>query len=131
LAFREYTHGASAIQSRNYKTIESLCRLPNAERISGPGYDAVPEIRNQIASGHMTVEDALHAARLPADAVADVKAAMAEFASAISDWRRMHHNLAVRMLGFRRGTGYTEGVPYLAAARNESVFTCPFAERAA
>jgi tryptophan 2,3-dioxygenase len=128
VAFREYTHGASAIQSRNYKKIESLCRLPNAERISGPGYEAVPEVRGEVASGQVTVEDALRAAALPANEADEVSTAMAAFAAAITDWRRMHHNLAVRMLGVRPGTGYTEGVPYLAAAREESVFTCPFAE---
>ncbi|MET0527641.1 MAG: tryptophan 2,3-dioxygenase family protein, partial [Microvirga sp.] len=42
MTFREYTDGASAIQSRSYKTIESLCRQPDPERLAGPGYDAVP-----------------------------------------------------------------------------------------
>jgi tryptophan 2,3-dioxygenase len=129
-AFREYTHGASAIQSRNYKTIESLCRLPSAERIAGPGYEAVPEVREQILAGQMTIEDALRAARLPADQQAAVMSAMAAFETAITDWRRMHHNLAMRMLGTRRGTGYTEGVPYLAEARSQPVFSCPFAAAA-
>jgi len=131
MAFREFTHGASAIQSRNYKMIESLCRLPDAERIAGPGYDAVPEVRERIVAGQMTIEDALLAAHLPADATAEVGEAMAAFEMSITDWRRMHHNLAMRMLGMRRGTGYTEGVPYLAEARSQPVFSCPYAYRAA
>jgi tryptophan 2,3-dioxygenase len=36
----------------------------------------------------------------------------------------------MRMLGTRRGTGYTEGVPYLAEARSQPVFSCPFAAAA-
>jgi tryptophan 2,3-dioxygenase len=131
IAFREYTHGASAIQSRNYKIIESLCRLPDAERIAGPGYEAVPEVRARIAGGQLTVENALDATNLPPDQLSDVTTAMTEFATAITDWRRMHHNLAARMLGVRRGTGYTEGVPYLARETTQPVFTCPFARQAA
>jgi tryptophan 2,3-dioxygenase len=45
----------------------------------------------------------------------------------VMGWRRTHHNLAMRMLGMRRGTGYTAGVPYLAEARDIPVFRCPFA----
>lgn len=131
IAFREFTHGASAIQSRNYKRIESLCRLPAAERIAGPGYDAVPEVRESIVAGQVTIEDALRAAQLSAEEAAPVGEAMATFEAAITDWRRMHHNLAMRMLGMRRGTGYTEGVPYLAEARSQPVFNCPYASRAA
>jgi tryptophan 2,3-dioxygenase len=127
VAFREYTHGASAIQSRNYKLIESLCRLPAAERIAGPGYEAVPEVRERIVAGQPTIEDARRAANLTADQAAELSHAMAAFEAAITDWRRMHHNLAMRMLGVRRGTGYTEGVPYLAEARSQPVFSCPFA----
>jgi tryptophan 2,3-dioxygenase len=130
MTFREYTHGASAIQSRNYKTIESLCRLPSAERIAGPGYDAVPDVRERVLAGQTTIEDALAGSRLPADALASVRQAMEAFESAVMDWRRMHHNLAMRMLGMKRGTGYTEGVPYLAEAKSQPVFSCPFAHAA-
>jgi hypothetical protein len=51
MAFREFTDGASAIQSRSYKTIESLCRRPNAARLAGPGYEAVPEVRARYWPG--------------------------------------------------------------------------------
>jgi hypothetical protein len=33
--FWECTDGASAIQSRSYKTIESLCRRPDEDRLAG------------------------------------------------------------------------------------------------
>lgn len=131
MTFRESTDGASAIQSRNYKTIESLCRRPDAERLAGPGYDAVPEVRERVLAGQPTLEDALATARMSADELAGIREAMDALEAAIMDWRRMHHNLAMRMLGMRRGTGYTEGVPYLAEAKAVPLFTCPYAQKAA
>jgi tryptophan 2,3-dioxygenase len=53
--------------------------------------------------------------------------AMQAFEGEMLGWRRTHYNLATRMLGLRRGTGYTEGVPYLAETRDAPVFGCPFA----
>jgi len=47
---------------------------------------------------------------------------MAAFEAAVLAWRRTHHNLAVRTLGAKRGTGHTAGVPYLAAHRDTPVF---------
>lgn len=108
------------------KMIESLCRLPASERIAGPGYEAVPDVRERVLAGQTTIEDALLGARLPADANAQVIKAMSGLEGAIMEWRRVHHNLAMRMLGLRRGIGYTEGVPYLASGREEPVFGCPF-----
>jgi tryptophan 2,3-dioxygenase len=48
---------------------------------------------------------------------------MQRFEAAIMAWRQTHYRLAVRMLGERRGTGYTEGVPYLHEARRVRLFT--------
>jgi tryptophan 2,3-dioxygenase len=127
MAFREFTDGASAIQSRSYKTIESLCRRPDADRLAGPGYDAVPEVRAKVLAGQPTLEDALARASLQPAEAAEIRAAMAAFEGEVMGWRRTHHNLAMRMLGMRRGTGYTAGVPYLAEARDIPVFRCPFA----
>ena len=36
--FRAFTDGASAIQSRNYKVMESLCRRPDADRLDSAAY---------------------------------------------------------------------------------------------
>jgi tryptophan 2,3-dioxygenase len=127
MIFREYTDGASAIQSRSYKTIESLCRRPDPERLAGPGYDAVPEVRARVLAGQTTLEDALPQSRLSPSERAEIRAAMAAFEVEIKGWRRTHHSLAMRMLGMRRGTGYTAGVPYLDETRNLPLFTCPFA----
>ena len=112
LTFREFTDGASAIQSRNYKLVESLCRRPDAERLDSPAYRSVPEVRRQVLSGRPTVSDCAHLS----------SEALQGFEDALDHWRRSHYKLALRMLGERRGTGYTEGVPYLARARSLPVF---------
>jgi tryptophan 2,3-dioxygenase len=126
LTFREYTDGASAIQSRSYKTVESLCRAPDAERLDSPAYRSVPEVRARVLAGRPNLDDALTSARasgaLTVGAHDDVRAAMSGFEAALLKWRQTHYRLAVRMLGERRGTGYTEGVPYLAKARALRVF---------
>jgi tryptophan 2,3-dioxygenase len=119
LEFREYTDGASAIQSRSYKELESLCRRPDADRLAGPGYDATPEVRARVLAGRVTVQDAV--AGCP-DPRGEVREAMAAFEASVLAWRRTHHNLAMRMLGLKRGTGHTDGVPYLAAHRDTPVF---------
>ena len=131
LRFREYTDGASAIQSRNYKRLESLCRRPDADRLDSPAYRSVPEIRARVIAGQPTIDEALrrrsHRAAGPDEHTA-VAAAMDSFEAAILKWRKTHCSIAVRMLGERRGTGDTEGVPYLEQARDIPVFAggCPF-----
>ncbi len=126
LTFREYTEGASAIQSRNYKIVESLCAPPERSRLNSVAYQSVPEIREELISGQLNLQDLLLAARcswlLPA-VYADLKAAMLSFESVLLQWRRTHYRLAVRMLGDRPGSGYTEGTPYLKSAQSIRVFT--------
>ncbi|WP_308291165.1 hypothetical protein [Micromonospora sp. DH13] len=125
--FREYTEGASAIQSRSYKLVESLCRTPEGSRLDSAAYRSVPEVREWVLAGHPSV-DAAHRAAVRAGRLAGadrdrVEREMRAFADAVLGWRRTHHRLAVRMLGARPGTGYTEGTPYLAAVRSTPVFT--------
>ncbi|MFI7517571.1 tryptophan 2,3-dioxygenase family protein [Micromonospora echinofusca] len=127
-AFRTFTEGASAIQSRHYKIVESLCRAPGTARLDSPAYLSVPEVRTAIMHGQISLDDVLDAAhQSPPDPA--LGAAVREFAAAISQWRQTHYRLAVRILGpERNGTGYTEGTPYLRDARQESVFHhCPSA----
>jgi len=127
LTFREFTEGASAIQSRSYKTVESLCRVPERSRLDSPAYRSVPEVRERVLAGQPNLDDALESARasgrLTSEMHAAVRSAMERFEAALLAWRQTHYRLAVRMLGERRGTGYTEGVPYLAEARSIRVFT--------
>ncbi|MGC4807881.1 tryptophan 2,3-dioxygenase family protein [Micromonospora sp. DT233] len=125
--FRAYTEGASAIQSRSYKAMESLCRTPEGDRLDSPAYRSVPEVRERVRAGRPCVDAAYTAAardgRLAGPERDLVRRRMREFASAVLQWRRTHHRLAVRMLGAQPGTGYTEGTPYLAGVRAIPVFT--------
>ncbi|MEU4781337.1 tryptophan 2,3-dioxygenase family protein [Micromonospora sp. NPDC023633] len=125
--FRQYTEGASAIQSRSYKLMESLCRTPEGARLESPAYQQVPEVRDRVHAGQPSVDEAFRAAvreGLLTGADAELVAgAMRTFAAAVLQWRRTHHRLATRMLGPRPGTGYTEGTPYLAAVRSIPVFS--------
>ncbi|MTK03550.1 tryptophan 2,3-dioxygenase family protein [Micromonospora sp. CP22] len=125
--FRQYTEGASAIQSRSYKLIESLCRRPEADRLESVAYQSVPEIQARVRDGQPTIEQTYRSAvadgRLSGAEGVLVARRMAAFAGALMQWRRTHLRLATRMLGMRSGTGYTEGTPYLAAVSATPVFT--------
>ncbi|SCL44429.1 Tryptophan 2,3-dioxygenase (vermilion) [Micromonospora citrea] len=125
--FRQYTEGASAIQSRSYKLVESLCRTPEEGRLDSVAYRSVPEVRAAVRAGQPTIDEAyrsaVRAGRLDGAERALVARRMEAFAGALSQWRRTHHRIAARMLGPRSGTGYTEGTPYLAAVRAVPVFT--------
>ncbi|GGM24722.1 MULTISPECIES: tryptophan 2,3-dioxygenase family protein [Micromonospora] len=125
--FRAYTEGASAIQSRSYKLMESLCRTPDRSRLDSAAYRSVPEVRDRVRAGQPSVDEAYRAAvrggRLDAAEQALLVGQLHGFSTAVLQWRRTHHGLATRMLGPRPGTGYTEGTPYLAATRGIAVFT--------
>lgn len=127
LTFRQFTDGASAIQSRNYKRMESVCRTPDRERIDSPAYFSTPEVRAAVLAGQPTIDRALQAGTLSAEQATAVRAAMDRFAAALLKWRRTHHSVAARMLGEHRGTGDTEGRAYLAQGMAIPVFAprCP------
>ena len=114
LEFREFTDGASAIQSRNYKLVESLCARPSEARLDSPASGRC----RRCASACWPAS--VRSATLEPDAAA--RAAMERFESALAHWRNSHYKLALKMLGQRRGTGYTEGVPYLNDVRALPVF---------
>jgi selenocysteine lyase/cysteine desulfurase/tryptophan 2,3-dioxygenase len=127
--FRAFTEGASAIQSRTYKTVESLCRMPERPRLDSLAYRSVPEVRERVLAGQATLEDALErvvrAHWLSAGEHTALAHAMGRFADTLLRWRETHYRLAVRMLGERPGTGYTEGTPYLRSVRKIPVFASP------
>src|SRR5215218_1654680 len=93
--FREFTEGASAIQSRNYKLVESLCRQPDPTRLDAPAYLSVPEVRERVLAGQVTLDEAFQAARttgrLSARDVDDLEQAMQHFAATLLRWRRTHY----------------------------------------
>ena len=113
------TSDSSAIQSRNYKLIESLCRRPDVERLDSPAYRSVAPVRERVLGGLPNLSEALAGASIDR---AGIHRAMDRFQAVLLEWRQTHFRLAVRMLGERRGTGYTEGVPYLDQGREAPVF---------
>jgi tryptophan 2,3-dioxygenase len=126
-AFRIYTEGASAIQSRNYKRVESLCNKPADERLHSLAYQSVPEIQRLVLDGHETLNDVYLLARASGrhsgETLLELAEAMKKFETGLKRWRQSHYSIAVRMLGSGTGTGYTEGTPYLNAVRNLPVFS--------
>lgn len=124
--FRQFTEGASAIQSANYKMVEALCRRQDPERLDSAAYHSVPGVRRQVMSGMTTLDEtfakARDAGRLTPAARGEVASAMDQFALMLRLWRQTHYRLALRMLGEARGTGYTEGTPYLRQVREIPVF---------
>ncbi|MER7839731.1 tryptophan 2,3-dioxygenase [Streptomyces sp. NPDC096040] len=129
--FREFTEGASAIQSAGYKTFESLCSTPHLARLASPAYTSVPEVRERVVGGQPTVQGTWHDLiaehRLDAAGDAALRAAADRLESTHQRWKQTHYRLAVRMIGERTGTGYTEGVPYLAEVLGNRLF--PAADR--
>ncbi|MCP2322941.1 tryptophan 2,3-dioxygenase [Hamadaea flava] len=120
--FRVYTEGASAIQSRSYKRVESLCRMPAQPRLDSTAYRSVPEVRDTVLAGQPSVAEAYGSAELTGPQRDLLDRRMTEFSTVLLQWRQTHYRIAVRMLGTRPGTGYTEGTPYLAAVRDIPVF---------
>ena len=114
--FRDFTQGASAIQSEAYKRFEARCGTPPDVRYSSPAFESVPTVKTEVSTDGVALVDVwLEAdARRPGDpGVARVGASMAALETAHRRWKRAHLTVATRMLGDARGTGYTAGVPYL------------------
>lgn len=132
--FRRFTEGASAIQSAGYKTVESLCRRPDGDRLDSTAYRSVPDVRIAVQAGQATLDEAFAAAcQNNAFGAAHrqlVETEMAKFARQLLRWRQAHYEIARRFLGEKGGTGYTEGVPYLADVRQIAVFNTVAPERA-
>ncbi|MFJ9120081.1 tryptophan 2,3-dioxygenase [Streptomyces sp. NPDC102394] len=124
--FRDFTEGASAIQSAGYKTFESLCSTPAAARLDSPAFTSVPSVRARVLHGRPTVQgtwsDLAAAHRLTPEAETALDTAAARLEAVHQRWKQTHYRLAVRMLGERTGTGYTQGVPYLASVLDNRLF---------
>jgi tryptophan 2,3-dioxygenase len=124
--FRTFTEGASAIQSRSYKRVESLCATPTDSRLNSIAYMSVPEVREHVLAGQATIDDLRRKVEMDGTVdsgfMRDMSAAMSGFQDTLVRWRQSHYGIAVKMLGKSPGTGYTEGTPYLNDTRNLSVF---------
>ena len=123
--FREFTHGASAIQSEQYKRFEARCWTPTAARLASPAFDQVPAVRAELGENRRTLMGAWLDTdrRSPGDpAVARVAASMAALEAAHRRWKNTHVTVASRMLGDARGSGDTSGVAYLRAWLDHRLF---------
>jgi tryptophan 2,3-dioxygenase len=134
--FRMYTEGASAIQSTNYKRMESICRMPDEGRLESIAYASVPRVQKVVArasrcrslrpDSYVNLDDARLEARkegrLSPELDQEIQKGMSHFATALRSWKFAHYSIAVKMLGRGTGTGYTEGTPYLRDVREIPVF---------
>ncbi|MET9881677.1 tryptophan 2,3-dioxygenase [Streptomyces sp. NPDC006430] len=124
--FRQFTDGASAIQSEGYKTFESYCSTPARARLDSPAFTSVPDVRDAVLAGRETVqgtwEDVISSGWLSEPDAAVVRAAARQLEAVHQRWKQTHYRLAVRMIGERTGTGATEGVPYLKSVISNRLF---------
>jgi len=125
--FREFTTGASAIQSVNYKLMESLCRNPDKERLESLAYTSVPALQQVLRAGSVSLDDQLAALRRKDGSdptiVQAIETAILGLAKTMTRWRHSHYGIAKKYLGQGTGTGYTEGAPYLKMVKDLPVFT--------
>jgi tryptophan 2,3-dioxygenase len=125
-AFREFTQGASAIQSEQYKRFEIACGAPTVERLSSDAFTNVPAVQAEAVAG----KDNLSAAYLDArrdgvfapDQWEILDAVLTRLEAAHQRWKGTHHSMASRMLGDAAGSGYTTGVPYLQKCIDNRLF---------
>lgn len=129
--FRQYTQGASAIQSEQYKRFEILCGAPPAERASSPAFSNVPAVLAEAARQPDSLTQAYQEARTASDDWTAVDRSFARLETAHQRWKTAHHSLAARRLGDAPGSGYTAGVPYLKENLQRRLFWriggCPLA----
>lgn len=126
--FREFTSGASAIQSVNYKVMESLCSRPDAQRLESLAYSSVPTVQAQIRQGGVSLDDKLRALRERPHADPVVLEGFIQSLGALGEtmtrWRHSHYGIAKKYLAdvSGAGTGNTEGTPYLKQVKDIEVF---------
>ena len=120
--FREFTDGASAIQSEQYKRFEGLCGLPPDDRLASPAFESVPRVGAEVAEGQDTLSDAFRDATGPDDELAAIALLLRHLEDSHRRWKFTHVTMATRMLGDARGSGYTAGVGYLSQWVNHLLF---------
>jgi tryptophan 2,3-dioxygenase len=125
-AFRDYTQGASAIQSEAYKRFELACGRPTDERLASDAFTNVPHVRAEADANPDDISRAyLDARRDGAFSAPEwdaIDARLEQLEEAHQRWKTTHHSLAARMLGEATGSGYTAGVPYLKACVSNRLF---------
>jgi tryptophan 2,3-dioxygenase len=127
-AFREFTQGASAIQSDQYKRFEAACGTPDRARLWSDAFAGVPAVRAEVLAGQDNLSQALLDTRRPgAHGWDHLDAAITGLEGSHQRWKAAHRGLAARMLGAAAGSGYTEGVPYLDRCLENRLFDLPLA----
>lgn len=125
-AFREFTQGASAIQSEQYKRFEIACGTPSAERLRSDAFTNVPAVQADAVAGHDDLSqaylDARRDGRFTPDEWDTLDAVLTKIEGGHQRWKATHHSLAARMLGEAQGSGYTAGVPYLRKCLDNRLF---------
>ncbi|HEU4963500.1 MAG TPA: hypothetical protein VFV52_06500 [Bacilli bacterium] len=112
--FRVYTDGASAIQSEQYKQIEAMAAHPMRARLNSAAFTSTPAIKKAYETKAFAVfQDLIAAYEEPDEALSGLCASLGGFDRAFVSWKKMHYQIAVKMLGAQRGTGNTPGTPYL------------------
>ncbi|WP_328622586.1 tryptophan 2,3-dioxygenase family protein [Streptomyces sp. NBC_00354] len=127
LAFRQFTQGASAIQSEQYKRFEIACGPPTAARLRSAAFTNVPAVRAEAddASHDSLTRAYLDIRREGGFSQAEwtvLDAALGRLESRHQRWKSTHRRLAMRMLGDAHGSGYTSGVPYLTECLDNRLF---------
>ena len=124
--FRQFTEGASAIQSENYKRFELLCGVPSAERLASAAFSNVPPVQDEARGDPETLTRAYLDARCRGGFSAaeweSIDAALDELEQTHQRWKTTHFRIAGKMLGDARGSGYTAGVPYLRELLDNRLF---------
>jgi tryptophan 2,3-dioxygenase len=125
-AFRDFTQGASAIQSEQYKRFEIACGAPSVERLRSDAFTNVPAVQTDAVASHDDLSRAYLDARR--DGTFNLQewdvldAAVTKLEGGHQRWKATHHSLAARMLGQARGSGDTAGVPYLRKCLDNRLF---------
>ncbi len=125
-AFRQFTQGASAIQSDQYKRFEIACGAPSVDRLHSDAFTNVPAVQAAAVAGHDDLSHAYLDARsdgaFTPDQLAVIDATLTRLEAGHQRWKATHHSLAARMLGEAQGSGYTSGVPYLRKCLDNRLF---------
>jgi tryptophan 2,3-dioxygenase len=119
-AFREFTQGASAIQSEQYKRFEIACGRPTPARSASDAFTSVPAVR--ASAGHDDLSQAYLDGGFTSMQIRALDERIAALENAHQRWKAAHHGIAARMLGDAAGSGYTSGVPYLRACLDNRLF---------
>jgi tryptophan 2,3-dioxygenase len=133
--FREFTQGASAIQSEAYKRFEIACGRPVTERLRSDAFGNVPAVRAEALAGADDLSSAYLAARpngrTGGPEWARFDAALVELERRHQRWKTTHHRLAARMLGDAAGSWVHSGCALPAAMRGEPPFLAATPRRVA